>query len=138
LDENLSESDDAAIRSVYFKFGFAHFGWFIFLLPGPNCVFPRICLRHWGVKLVTQRSWRKSAVLFAQFAIIFFRKMGFILSDLFFDIYFLWFHQFLNGPFGLKFLGMSQIKYFFRYIWRARCKKLFHLEKKFFCLRLTS
>ena len=42
------------------------------------------------------------------------------------------FSFFLHWPFWIKIFEHVSKKSFFRYIWRALCKKLFHLEKKIF------
>jgi len=80
LDENLAQTDELAMKSATFKFATAHLGWAAFLVPGRNCLFPHLCLRSWGVNLLTQKSHLKTVTLFAQLVVCFICAMTSLLS----------------------------------------------------------
>ena len=76
LDAEVSKSDDLAMRAASLKFAAAHFGWFIFFLPGPHCLFPRLCLKQWGVNLRSLKlktPMRTKFILFSQISVCFIR-----------------------------------------------------------------
>ncbi|CAG5108296.1 Oidioi.mRNA.OKI2018_I69.chr1.g3728.t1.cds [Oikopleura dioica] len=75
LEENLSKSEEIALRAAYFKFGTSHLAYLIFLFPGLNCIFPRLCLKIWGVQLLS-RAPKKSPVVLLQLYLIVFAALA--------------------------------------------------------------
>ncbi len=70
IEEQLAKKDEIALKSAYFKFGTSHLAYLIFLFPGLNCIFPRLCLKIWGVQLLSRAPKKSPAVLIQLYLIV--------------------------------------------------------------------